>query len=279
MTNFDCPDNPTWHNSIKHMFTEGDIACMRAVRGFDLDDYAFVKAAAGDIFRTVSEGSMPPGHPWNDEKVACFKKWMDADFPEGMADADEPTEGGGTGNGDTEPTATPNWHPTNAPPGGSRYDDIWFISPEVGWAVNSNGEILHTTDGWDTWQKQFQTPIVNRRPIYLRCVSFVNAQKGWVGTVTFDERMYHTQDGGQSWNPVTTLPAEAPAKICGLHVVNESVIYASGTNDPVDVARMMKSVDGGQTWTAWDMSEHASALIDVYFFRCRQRSRSWRTFQ
>src|SRR5258708_3568891 len=42
------------------------------------------------------------------------------------------------------------WRPTNAPVQ-TRYDDIWFISPQVGWAVNSAGQIRHTEDAGATW--------------------------------------------------------------------------------------------------------------------------------
>ena len=28
---------------------------------------------------------------------------------------------------------------------------------------------------------------------------------------------------------------------------------------------MMKTVDGGESWTAWDMTPHASLLVDTYF--------------
>ncbi|MUG97828.1 hypothetical protein F7734_38175 [Scytonema sp. UIC 10036] len=158
------------------------------------------------------------------------------------------------------------WFPTNAPIASSRTDDIWFIDPLVGWAVNSNGQIIKTTDGGDTWKIQFQTPIVNGRPIYLRCVSFSTPLNGCVGTVSKEQRLYHTTDAGETWAIVENLPENAPVKICGLSVVNESVIYASGTNDPADIpARMMKTVDGGTTWTAWDMSEYATILIDNYF--------------
>jgi photosystem II stability/assembly factor-like uncharacterized protein len=158
------------------------------------------------------------------------------------------------------------WSPTNAPIASSRTDDIWFIDPLVGWAVNSNGHIIKTTDGGNTWEKQFQTPIVNRRPIYLRCVGFSTPLNGWVGTVSEEQRLYHTTDGGKTWAVVENLPEKAPVKVCGLSVVNESVVYASGTNDPADIpARMMKTLDGGVTWTAWDMSEYATILIDNYF--------------
>ncbi|WP_309734916.1 YCF48-related protein [Chamaesiphon sp. OTE_75_metabat_556] len=165
-------------------------------------------------------------------------------------------------------TNSPNlqWFATNAPTASSRTDDIWFVDPMIGWAVNSDGKILKTTDGGISWQQQFQTPIVRNRPIYLRSVGFANPLNGWVGTVSPEQRLYHTTDGGDTWTIAANLPANAPVKICGLSVVNESVIYASGTNDPADIpARMMKTVDGGATWTTWDMSEHATILIDNYF--------------
>jgi photosystem II stability/assembly factor-like uncharacterized protein len=158
------------------------------------------------------------------------------------------------------------WFPTNAPAASSRTDDIWFVEPMVGWAVNSNGHILKTIDGGLSWQQQFQTPIVRGRPIYLRCVGFTTPLTGWVGTLTAEQRLYQTTDGGENWVAVENLPENAPVKICGLSVVNESVVYASGTNDPADIpARMMKTIDGGATWTAWDMSQHATILIDNYF--------------
>jgi photosystem II stability/assembly factor-like uncharacterized protein len=149
-------------------------------------------------------------------------------------------------------TNSPNlqWFATNAPSASSRTDDIWFVDPMIGWAVNSDGKILKTTDGGVSWQQQFQTPIVRNRPIYLRSVGFANPLNGWVGTVSEEQRLYHTTDGGATWTIAANLPATAPVKICGLSVVNESVIYASGTNDPADIpARMMKTVDGGATWT------------------------------
>ncbi len=159
------------------------------------------------------------------------------------------------------------WFPTNAP-SQRRYDDIWFINASTGWAVNSDGKILKTTDGGVNWKQQFQTPITpgTNRGVWLRCVGFTTPLNGWVGTVSPEQRLYHTTDGGETWTGVENLPENAPVKICGLSVVNESVIYASGTNDPVDIpARMMKTVDGGATWTAWDMSEYATILIDTYF--------------
>lgn len=152
------------------------------------------------------------------------------------------------------------WRPTNAPMATSRTDDIWFLDPSTGWAVNNNGNILFTADGGKTWQQQAHKP-----EAYLRCVGFANRLKGWVGTTTPTERLYKTTDGGQTWPTVENLPAICPAKICGLSVVNESVVYASGTNEPRDFPRMIKTLDGGNTWTGWEMSEHATLLVDTFF--------------
>lgn len=158
------------------------------------------------------------------------------------------------------------WSPTSAPTASSRYDDIWLIEPSVAWAVNSDGDVLKTTDGGASWDIKFRARITNNNnAVYLRCVSFANPLKGWVGTLSPEVRLYHTIDGGENWQAVENIPEEAPVAVCGLYAVNDSVIYASGTNFPDQVARMMKSVDGGATWTAWDMSQYASNLIDVYF--------------
>ena len=152
------------------------------------------------------------------------------------------------------------WRPTNAPLASSRTDDIWFQTPETGWLVNSNGQIMRTDDGGDTWQEQFHD-----ENLYLRCVAFATRTRGWVGTLTASKRLLATSDGGVVWTPVTDLPALAPSAVCGLSVVDESVVYASGTNYPNRPPRMMKTVDGGGSWQAWDMTPHASLLIDTYF--------------
>jgi len=151
------------------------------------------------------------------------------------------------------------WHKTNAPVASSRTDDIFFLDPDNGWAVNSNGQILKTADGGVTWTEQ-----IRLQKEYLRCVGFANSKKGWAGTLTRDKRLWSTDDGGTTWNSVGNLPT-APSAICGMSVVNESVVYASGTNFPNRPAGVIKTTDGGKTWSAIDMTPHASLLVDIFF--------------
>jgi photosystem II stability/assembly factor-like uncharacterized protein len=188
---------------------------------------------------------MPSGRdPVSPSDIAFIQKWID----EGCLE-------------DSVPVSNElRWRKTNAPQASSRTDDIWFLNADTGWAVNSDGNILKTTDGGSSWSVQHSAP-----GVYLRCVGFANANVGWVGTLTRTRRLFHTTDGGNSWSVVSPLPASAQVAVCGLSVVNERVVYASGSNRPTDPPRMMKTTDGGQTWTAWDMAAHASILIDTFF--------------
>ena len=211
-----------------------------------------VKALRGELPFGADTGNpdadfnrMPSGlDPVPDVDIAFIRKWID----EGCLE-DEIIE-----------AAPLRWRKTNAPTASSRTDDIWFIDPDTGWAVNSDGNITRTTDGGQSWVVQQSIP-----GVYLRCVGFANANVGWVGTLTRNRRLFGTVDGGTHWNVISPLPADAPVKVCGMSVVNDKIVYCSGTNDPRDVPRMMKTVDGGANWTAWDMSAHSSILIDCYF--------------
>jgi photosystem II stability/assembly factor-like uncharacterized protein len=156
------------------------------------------------------------------------------------------------------------WRATNAPVASSRTDDIWFRSAELGWAVNSNGQILRTRNGGRTWEEQLHDP-----KVYFRCLGFASDRLGWAGTLSSTKRLFRTSDGGSSWKVAAGLPARAPSAICGLSVVNAKVVYAAGTNHPNRPARMMKTVDGGATWTAWEMAPHAALLVDTFFDSAR----------
>ena len=159
-----------------------------------------------------------------------------------------------------------------APVANSRTDDIWFADPEIGWAVNSNGHIHKTIDGGASWDPK-QLP--EGTDVYWRCIGFAKSQngstpqRGWAGGFrrsVASGRLYATTDGGETWKSIDAdLPDNAPAGICGLSVVNEQVVYASGTNVPNRPAAMVKTTDGGATWTGWSMAEHATLLVDTYF--------------
>src|SRR5690554_7300002 len=50
-----------------------------------------------------------------------------------------------------------NWNTLSLPSTG-RYDDVFFIDENIGWAINStNYEVSKSTDGGETWNLQFST--------------------------------------------------------------------------------------------------------------------------
>ncbi len=153
------------------------------------------------------------------------------------------------------------WRPTTAPTAW-RHDDVWFNDAAIGWAVNSNGKIIHTKDGGANWVEQ-----LHLQGTWLRCIGFANDDVGWMGSVTAEDRLYYTRDGGVRWQQVleADLPAGAPAKICGLSVVDENVVYASGTNEPQDDSALLKTMDGGLIWSVIDLNGHATLLVDNLF--------------
>jgi photosystem II stability/assembly factor-like uncharacterized protein len=140
-----------------------------------------------------------------------------------------------------------------------RHDDVFFVSPDSGWVVNGAGEIHRTTDGGQSWTLQATMPN------YLRSVGFATSLKGWAGALFGPPLLYATIDAGVTWTPVTNIPDPQPSGICGLWVVNDSVAYGCGRFDGPP-ATMIKTTDGGATWTSWDMAAYATSLIDCYFF-------------
>ena len=194
--------------------------------------------------------------------IDFIKKWIDDGCP-ATAQPAPPSAAIAAAGG----ASTLHWAPTNAPVASSRTDDIWFIDRKTGWAVNSNGQIVKTTDGFNTFTQQ-----LNDDEVYFRCIGFASADVGWAGTLSPPKILFATRDGGNTWKQATNLPANAPAAVCGMSVVNENVVYMSGTNFPNRPPRMMKTTDGGATWTAWDMSPWASILIDTYFI---DANRGW----
>jgi photosystem II stability/assembly factor-like uncharacterized protein len=151
------------------------------------------------------------------------------------------------------------WHPTSAPLQ-TRYDDIWFLSPLIGWAVNSAGQILHTEDGGQTWTIQRTAD----GDTWLRCMSFSSPTDGWVGTITRRQRLWKTTDG-KTWTDMTLSLPPQPSAICGISSPSKNVVYASGTQYPQREAAVMHTADGGDTWNSISMAAHANLLIDTYF--------------
>jgi photosystem II stability/assembly factor-like uncharacterized protein len=154
--------------------------------------------------------------------------------------------------------AAPQWQALPNAPSAVRIDGLHFIDASRGWCATSDGQIFRTIDGGATWQNQ-----LSDYTVYFRCISFADALHGFAGTLTSDALLYRTVDGGAHWNVVSNIPEPRPSALCGLWSATSQVIYGVGSY--YGPARVIKSVDGGATWSSQDLAPLASTLIDVYF--------------
>lgn len=156
------------------------------------------------------------------------------------------------------------WEATSIPPT-SRFNDVYFTTPDSGWAVSGTAQIYRTTNGGETWSLQFSQP-----ESHLRSVGFLNGSRGFAGNVGEGEfgttdrvALYETSDGGVNWSPMDIFHGPAPKGLCGMYVVNDSTVVAVGrVRGPAFFAR---TTDAGETWHTTNMDEYAAGLIDVYF--------------
>jgi hypothetical protein len=65
---------------IKPLFRDEDQGSMLGF-GLDLYDYAQVKDRAVEILERISDGSMPCDEAWPQDRVALFRRWLDAGCP------------------------------------------------------------------------------------------------------------------------------------------------------------------------------------------------------
>lgn len=149
-----------------------------------------------------------------------------------------------------------NWEELNIPESPSRYDDVFFLNENLGWAADGAGAAVYkTTNGGETWT---QTSYNNGE--YLRNIEFLNENIGFLGALS--ETFYRTTDGGQTWEVVWDLQGAIPA-ICGLDTVGESTVYGCGAY--FEPAYVIKSTDSGETWDVINMSAYANSLVEVLF--------------
>jgi photosystem II stability/assembly factor-like uncharacterized protein len=147
----------------------------------------------------------------------------------------------------------------NAParPSGGRHDDVFFLDEFTGWVCNLTGELWKTEDGGYSWTQQVGQPEA------FRSVSFLDHDRGFLGSVFSVNLLFETSDGGDTWTKVEGIPAPRPDGICSLWPVDDQRIYGCGKYSGPPI--VIKSEDAGATWESLDLSAYASTLVDCYF--------------
>lgn len=180
------------------------------------------------------------------------------------------------------------WNRQDYPPSGSGPVALHFTSATEGWLV-LDGKLAHSTDGGTTWS----TPLTNAEMTYLSGMSWGDATHAWAwnynhlyctsdagatwtpatlpanmnvtsatmtGPLTGVVASYYgnggatTQDGGVTWQPITTN-----VNIGNVVHTRGQAVWSLG---PYSVAR---SKDGGRTWQAAGPAPSGAAYAGISF--------------
>lgn len=147
--------------------------------------------------------------------------------------------------------------PPGSPPSNSRLEDLFFVNESVGCVIKFGGSFYRTSDGGESWDFVEDTP-----PALYRSLAFVDPQRGWIGTLSYDTPLLETTDGGDSWSVVPGLTPSVVG-ICGMYVVNSDVVYGCGVY--YGSPRVIKTTNAGASWEVINLSGAAGTLIDCYF--------------
>jgi photosystem II stability/assembly factor-like uncharacterized protein len=143
---------------------------------------------------------------------------------------------------------------TGSPLTEHRHDDIYFINDSTGWGVNGQGQIFKTVNYGNNWKLQFTAPH------YFRSVEFINDTTGFAGTL--QQAVYKTIDAGETWNRIDDAFPQPVPGVCGISHFERNIIMVGIWNSP---AHVLRSSDGGTTWSYTDMSEYANTLVDCWY--------------
>ncbi len=146
-----------------------------------------------------------------------------------------------------------------------------FLTASLAWAATpqANGtttQVLRTSDGGQTWQQS------TVQATFLRQITFIDSQHGWIlsgwgapGGAAEAVSVFRTRDGGKTWrNVASALPASTdippPGHLpfggqkSGIHFLNVSTGWITGTVVVNDLAWLYVSHDGGSTWYQQSLS-------------------------
>ena len=72
----------SFERDVRPLFRERDRGSMLEVANFDLWARGDVVVHSQAILEQLENGSMPCDQPWHDERVALFRRWVEAGMPE-----------------------------------------------------------------------------------------------------------------------------------------------------------------------------------------------------
>jgi photosystem II stability/assembly factor-like uncharacterized protein len=127
---------------------------------------------------------------------------------------------------------------------GKKLTDICFIDDNNGWAVGDNGTILYTNDGGLNWEG------TGNITMDIKSVCFIDENNGWVAGLKdypITDRIYHTSDGGISWELIYEFMARSELSDVTFEDPDHGWIAYQDMYYGACVS-LFSTEDGGTTW-------------------------------
>lgn len=131
---------------------------------------------------------------------------------------------------------------------------VFFVDEQHGWAVGHDALILATSDGGQTWTKQFEDL---EREAPLLDIWFKDLQTGYA--IGAYGALLETSDGGKNWEDVSDrLDNEDAYHLNAITAVKDSGLFIVG-----ELGQMFRSTDWGQTWERIEEQPYDGSLFGV----------------
>src|SRR5215472_2061472 len=169
----------------------------------------------------------------------------------------------------------PEWRtlPTEAYP--KKRDDIFFADAFTGFYGTGKGNLYRTEDGGQSWHLVWSKP-----GAFIRALGFIDSRHGFLGNLgtgladtTDATPLYETKDGGMTWEPAKIGSVAIPG-VCSIDILKSRSIHEGNVSERYYIhaggrangpAKLLRSEDGGETWTLIDLSDRAGMILDVKF--------------
>jgi photosystem II stability/assembly factor-like uncharacterized protein len=167
------------------------------------------------------------------------------------------------------------WTTLPSDPYRGKRDDVVFANASTGFYGTGAGELFKTQDGGASWSR-----VWNKPGTFIRALGFVDEKRGFLGNVgdaypnvTDKTPLYETRDGGITWSPVDIGNVSIPG-ICAIDILKTRSIFQGSLRDRVVIhaagrvggpAKVLRSVDGGDSWSTIDLTGKAGMILDVKF--------------
>lgn len=130
-------------------------------------------------------------------------------------------------------------------------NDITFTDLLHGCAVGTNGTIISTGNGGESW-----IPRTSGTSEELRSVYFLNQDTGWVAGGTSQPILLHTTDGGSSWSSIDT-------EFSGALSLSDIEFSDALSGFAISEDQVYRTSDGGTTWEPGSFSPLSASVLKL----------------